>query len=125
MQRPHDERGSGLLSTTIGLLMLMGLLLFSLHVLLALHTRTLVGAAAWDVARAMSVEDAESTSTAQQRANNLIGRLRPKVDVSASDSDTIVVSVSATSPGFLPGVTSLDGLRKITRTVRMQREELK
>lgn len=125
MQRQHDERGSGLISTTVGLLMLMGLLLFSLHVLLALHTRTLVGAAAWDVARAIAVENAESTSTAQQRANTLIGKLNPKVDVSGSDSNTIVVSVSATSPGFLPGVTSLDGLRKITRTVRIQREEFK
>ncbi len=118
-KRDH-ERGSGLISTSLGVVMLMMLLLFSLHVLLALHTRTVVGAAAWDVAQATAAQGRGKVD-AQERVDNLIGGLDPKVTVSAG-ADVVVVTVSATSPGLLPGVTSLDSLRKVSRTVRIRRE---
>lgn len=116
----NNERGSGLISTSLGVVMLMLLLLFSLHVLLALHTRTVVGAAAWDVAQAAASPDGGKVD-AQERVDNLIGGLNPTVKVSTG-GDVIVVTVSAKSPGLLPGVTSLNSLRKVTRTVRVRRE---
>jgi Flp pilus assembly protein TadG len=121
----HDERGAGLISTSVGTLMLMLLLGSGLHVLLALHTRTLVGAAAWDAARARAVRNPLSESQARQRATAMISGLSPKVDFSASTNDEVVVTVTAKSPGILPGVTSLDGLRLVSRTVHIRREKFR
>jgi Flp pilus assembly protein TadG len=120
-----SERGAGLISTTLGTLVLMSLLLFSLHVLLALQTRSLVGAAAWDAARSVSLKNGKSQAQATDQVNQLIGRLHPKVSFDGTNGDEVVVTVSATSPGFLPGITSADKLRKVTRTVHLRREKFK
>jgi hypothetical protein len=103
--------------------MLMLLLGSALHVLLALHTRTLVGAAAWDAARARAGKQPATEAEARQRVNNMIGGLDPTMSFDGSTAEEVVVTVTARSPGFLPGVTSLDGLRYVKRTVHVRREK--
>ena len=100
----------------------MSLLLFSLHVLLALHTRTVVGAAAWDAARAMSVKNGQTSGQAEERVRSLIGGLSPRIGFSGTTDEVVVVTVTAKSPGFMPGVTKLTGIRTVTRTARVRRE---
>ncbi len=117
-----EEHGSGLISTSLGTLVLMSLLLFSLHVLLALHTRTVVGAAAWDAARAMSIENGASNTQAEERVRGLIGGLKPRIAFAGTNDEVVVVTVTAKSPGFMPGVTKLTGLRTVTRTATIRRE---
>lgn len=121
----HSETGAGLISTTIGTLMLMLLLGSALHVLLALHTRTLVGAAAWDAARARAGKHPATEAEARDRVNSMIGGLHPTTEFDETTADEIVVTVTAESPGILPGVTSLDGLRSVKRTVHIRRERFR
>ena len=116
------ELGSGLLSASIGIAMLLGLLMFSLHVLLALHTRSVVTAVAWDAARSVARDGGPDTGEAQTRAVQLLSGLRPHLSWDDSTPDTVVLTVSVTSPGLVPGITSLDSLRQIQRTVRVRRE---
>jgi hypothetical protein len=122
----HHEAGVGLLSSSLGLVMLFGLLLLCLHTMLALQTRTLVNTAAWDAARAVAKPGAAQNyaAVANERVNNLVGKLEPQVQVSFG-AETVTVQVSATSPGLLPGVTSLDSLRQVERsaTVRLERPQ--
>ncbi len=121
----HREDGAGLISTSIGTLMLMLLLGSALHVLLALHTRTLVGAAAWDAARARAGKHPATKSEARARVNAMLGGLHPTTEFDDTNADEIVVTVTAKSPGMLPGVTSLDGLRLVKRTVHIRREKFR
>jgi hypothetical protein len=122
---PKSEAGVGLIGTSLGVLMLMGLLLVALHAMLALQTRSLVSAAAWDAARAMSMENGGhslSQSQAQTRVKTMIPGLHPIVSFDGTTSNSVSVTIDATSPGFFPGVTSFDGVRKVHRTVTIRRE---
>jgi Flp pilus assembly protein TadG len=123
--RRRHEDGAGLISTSIGTLMLMLLLGSALHVLLALHTRTLVGAAAWDAARARAGKHGATDAEVQAQVDAMIGGLHPTTSFEGSNDDEVVVTVTATSPGFLPGVTSLDDLRSVKRTVHLRREKFR
>ena len=81
----------------MGIAMLLGLLMFSLHVLLALHTRSVATAVAWDAARSVARDGGPDTGEAQARAVQLLSGLRPRL--------------------------SWDSLRQIRRTVRVRRED--
>jgi hypothetical protein len=123
-----SEAGIGLIGTSLGVLMLMGLLLIALHAMLALQARTLVSAAAWDAARAMSVEQSGqsmSPSEAKSRIQTMIPGLHPVVSFDGTSANSVSVTIDATSPGFFPGVTSFDGVRKVHRTVTMRRERVR
>ena len=109
----------------MGVTALFGFLLLSLHILLALHTRSLATAAAWDAGRAVAVDDGVGAAEAEGRVRQLLAKLDPSVVWTGTDQDTVVVTVSVSSPGLLPGVTSLDSLRRVTRTVRVRREKLR
>jgi Flp pilus assembly protein TadG len=123
-QRRSDEAGVGLLSSSLGLVMLFGLLLIALHTMLALQTRTLVNAAAWDAARELAKPGVELDQTlAESRVNNVVAKLNPKVSV-RTDGEYITVTVSATSPGLLPGVTEGNDLRRVRRSATVRKERL-
>jgi Flp pilus assembly protein TadG len=120
-----DEAGIGLIGTTMGVLMLFGLLFIALHAMLALQTRSLVNAAAWDAARSLSVADSTtSPAEAKRRVNALIPGLHPVVSIS-SPGDTVSVTIDAVSPGFFPGVTSFDSVRKVHRTATIRKERVR
>lgn len=109
----------------MGVTALFGLLLMSLHILLALHTRSIATAAAWDAGRAVALDGGVDQAEAEARVDQLLGKLHPGVSWAGTDADTVVVTVSVSSPGLLPGVTSLDRLRRVSRTVRVRREALR
>ncbi len=117
----HEEDGVGLIGTSLGVVMLFGLLLIALHAMLALQTRSLVNAAAWDAARSLSVEKPITETQARQRVNSLIPGLHPQVSFHPTTA-TVSVSIDAVSPGFFPGVTSFDSVRKVHRTVTIRKE---
>jgi Flp pilus assembly protein TadG len=106
--------------------MLFGLLLGAVHTMLALQTRTLVNAAAWDAARAVASDPtaADASGIATRRVNAVIPRLSPATSARVTN-DAVTVTVTATSPGLFPGVTSLDDFRKVTRRVTIRRELLR
>jgi Flp pilus assembly protein TadG len=122
LERRSDEAGVGLIGTSLGALMMMGLLLMAIHTMLALQTRSLVSAAAWDAARALSVDDTLGHAEAQSRVKATIGKLTPTVVVRRTD-DSVSVTVSAQSPGIFPGVTTLDDVRQVRRTAIVRVEE--
>jgi hypothetical protein len=128
LRQRSDEDGIGAIGTSLGAVMLLGLLLVALHALLALQTRTLVSAAAWDAARAVAVARTDGGSNApeqaQQRVVAMIPGLSPETRVVVAD-DSVSVTVIARSPGFFPGVTSFDSVRTVTRTAVMRREALR
>ncbi len=111
----------GAIGSSIGALMLLGLLLLALHTMLALQTRSLVSSAAWDAARRVAVQDGDGSAEAIERVEAMIPGLEPSVEVVSTD-DTVTVTVTARSPGFFPGVTSFDRVRNVTRTARVRRE---
>ncbi len=123
LKQRHDEAGVGLIGTSLGALMMMGLLFMALHTMLALQTRSTVSAAAWDAAREAALDPTIQSQDAQSRVNAMIGRLQPIVELSRS-GDSVSVTVKASSPGLLPGVTSLDGARRVKRTavVRIEKQ---
>ena len=111
----------GAIGSSIGALMLLGLLFIALHTMLALQARSLVSSAAWDAARRIAVHDGDGSAEAAARVAALIPGLQPEVVVVSTD-DTVSVTVTARSPGFFPGVTSFDRVRTVTRTARVRRE---
>ena len=121
--RARGEDGIGAIGSSIGALMLLGLLLLALHTMLALQTRSLVGAAAWEAARSLAVHDGGSAAQATARVEDMISGLDPTVRVVTS-ADTVSVTVTAKSPGFFPGVTTFDRVRSVTRTATMRRERV-
>jgi hypothetical protein len=122
LQRRTNEAGIGLVGTSLGAVMMMGLLLIAIHTMLALQSRSIVSASAWDAAKALSVDSSLGTNDASSRVNATIGKLKPVVGVRRT-ADTVSVTVSATSPGFFPGITSLDDVRQVTRTATVRIEE--
>ncbi len=121
--RARGEDGIGAIGSSIGALMLLGLLLLALHTMLALQTRSLVGAAAWEAARSLAVHDGSSAAEATARVQDMISGLDPTVRIVTS-GDTVSVTVTAKSPGFFPGVTTFDRVRSVTRTATMRRERV-
>jgi hypothetical protein len=113
----------GAIGSSIGALMLFGLLLVALHTMLALQARTLVGAAAWDAARSLAVQDGATHAEATARVESMISGLNPVVRIT-TNQDAVSVTVVADSPGFFPGVTSLDSVRSVTRTATLRRERV-
>ena len=102
--------------------MLLGLLMLSLHVLLALHTRSVATAVAWDAARSVAADGGPGQGEAQRRAADMLSALRPTFSWEGTDDETVVLTIAVSSPGLVPGVTSLDPMRRILRTVRVRRE---
>ncbi len=120
----RDEGGVGAIGTSIGAFMLLELLLIALHTMLALQTRSLVSAAAWDAARSLAVHEGATNAEATARVETMISGLNPSVRINTND-ETVSVTVSAESPGFFPGVTSFDNVRSVSRTATMRRERVR
>lgn len=122
------DQGAGLLSTVVGVLVFLLLLLLAVQVMVGLYTTSTVTAAAWDAARIASGSDAADRSRsrldAERHLREVLGDFGDRVHVSwVEDTDAVVLRVRAANPTFLPGpVRRAMRLDVIDRTVRVQRE---
>lgn len=113
-ERRRTEHGSGLLSTTIGVGVMIAMLGFAANVTLGLWTRTTVDAVAYDAARRVATAPAtvEGDPAAQLAAEQLaidharatLGPFGEQVDLEFEPSgpDQVVLHVRAPGVGLLP-----------------------
>lgn len=108
MAARRDERGSGMLSSALGVAMVTGLLGLAANVAVGLWTRSTVEAVAHDAATTIAAADgatarAAMTEDALARARRLLGpaALRTRLDVESLEPD-VVVSVEHPGVALLP-----------------------
>jgi Flp pilus assembly protein TadG len=119
-QRSH-ERGASIISASIGFLVVMTFLLIGIHVLLVMHTRTMVRAAAFDAARVVARSESASTGPGEQRIASLIGKLKPRSSWNTSANGFVTVTINAKSPGVAP-FGLLQDMKNVSITARVRRE---
>lgn len=122
-----DERGTGVIGTVMGTGAFLLLLLFAVQVLVGLYTRSVVGAAAYDAAKAVAGSDGGPASRvdAERNARAQLGGYGAQVRFSWAGSDQDVVRLTATGPrrSFLPAaLTGPAGLGDVERRVTVRRE---
>lgn len=128
---PTGDAGSGLLSTSIGILVFLCLLLLAVQVLFALYATSTVTAAAWDAARIASGSEAtdsvEARSRAEAHVRRVLGKYGDRVRVEwTDDPDDVVLTVSADQPSLIPRPLRRPmGLDRIHRTVRLRQERVR
>lgn len=116
-----EERGVGVISSSLGFLMAMTFLLMGVHVVLALHVRTIVRAAAWDAARAVARDPAHDRAAGEDRITTLIGGLEPQLHWSDGQGGSLQLEVTVRRPGLVPfGV--LSDLATTRAVVEVRRE---
>ncbi len=128
---PHDERGGGPISTWIGFVVFLGMLLFAVQALLNLYATSVVTSVAYDAARQVAGSDGGDAARAgaEDHARRLLGRFGQEVsfDWSASTADDVVLRVRGDVPSVqLPlfgGGTMPFG--SIDRTVRLRVERFR
>ena len=125
--RARSERGSGPISSWLGFLVFLGLLLFAVQALFNLYATSVVTAVAYDAARRVAVADGGPGTVAQAEADarRELGRYGQRVtfDWSASDGEFVVLSVRAENPTrLLPAMAGPLAFDEIDRTVRVRVE---
>jgi len=120
-----------MIGTSLGVAAFLMFLLFAVQMLVSLHATSRVEAAAYEAARLVAANGGEvptltSRSAAATQARQLLGQAGDHATFSwAGTTDQMVVlSVSASSPRFLPFDREL-GLEHIERTVRIRTERLR
>lgn len=128
MTRQRDERGSGLVSTTLGTVAFVGFLLLATQVLVGLYTTSVVTSVAWDNARRVAASNADAATIAAANADiqtRLSALHDVQIDWQSDDTGAVGLHVRARRPMFLPGlVTSAANVRVVDRTVWVRHEEL-
>ncbi len=115
------QRGASVISSTLGVVMAMTFLLVGVHVVLALHTRTVVRAAAWEAARTVARDPAQATDLGDARLSALIGGLQPERRWSTGAGGWVRLAVRVRRPSLAPfGV--LDGLTTTSIVVQVREE---
>ncbi len=125
-----DERGTGVISTWIGFVVFLGMLLFTVQALLNLYATSVLTSVAWDAAREVAGADGDSgaQASAEARARELLGRFGEGVsfDWSASSDEDIVLRVRGGVPSVL--LENFGGrmpFGEIDRTVRLRVERFR
>lgn len=108
----RQERGNGLLSSAIGLAIVVALIGFAVNVTLGLWTRTTVDSVAYDAARRVATADASDPADAAAievaaiaDARRLLGDYGSKVQmefVHGGDPDKVVLHIRAPGVSLLP-----------------------
>lgn len=132
MAQRHDrgEAGAGVISSIIGVVVFLLLMLFAVQVLYGLYATSVVTAVTYDAAKAVAGSDGGDTAiaAAQRRAADQLGRYGDDVtfDWRRSDEDAVRLTVRARRPSFLPQEL-VDGsfLGDIVRTVRVRTESVR
>ena len=125
-----DEAGAGIISSVIGVLVFLVLLLFAVQVIYGLYATSVVTAVTYDAAKAVAGSDGgdQARAVAQRTAVRQLGRYGSDVefDWDASDADAIRLEVRARRPTVLPRQLVGDSfLGEIVRTVRVRRETVR
>jgi hypothetical protein len=130
LRAQRDERGSGVISTWIGFVVFLGMLLFAIQALLNLYATTVVTSVAYDAARQVAGSDGgpNAEAGAEAQARHLLGRFGNDVsfDWSATTTDNVVLRVRAQVPSVL--LDSSHGtlpFGSIDRTVRLRVERFR
>lgn len=123
----RGEAGSGLVSSWIGFVVFLMVLLFGVQVLFNLYATSAVSAVAYDAATlaARGGGGSAARSAAEDHARQLLGGYagRASFDWSASDGDHVALRVQVSNPSIVPAVLG-DGLgfAQIDRTVQVRVE---
>ena len=124
-----SDDGTGVVSTCIGVVIFLTLLLFAAHTLLGLYTESVVTAAAYDAAATLAgaevVDDPAAAARITAQARQSLGRLGDHADITwSADADAVRLTVRVPHPAVLPGL--LPALRgPIERTVRIRAERVR
>lgn len=126
----RSERGSGPISTWIGFVLFIGLLLFAVQSLLNLYATSVVTSVAYDAAREVAGADGgtDAVARAELRAREMLGRFGEEVtfDWSGSDDEDIVLRVRGSVPKvLLPVQRGPVAFGEIDRTVRLRVERFR
>ncbi len=126
----RTERGGGPISSWIGFLVFLALLLFAVQVLTNLYTTSVVTAVAVDAARQVAGAGGGpgSVGSAEDQARRALGRFSERVtfDWSATDDETVVLRVQAANQTMLlPVVAAPVAFDRIDRTVRVRVERFR
>jgi hypothetical protein len=120
------QRGAGLFSTTFGLAVTIGFLLFGANISVALYSRSVATAVAQDLARDIALLGPNANQgkidSARQQAegdlSGLHGTLQASIGGLGCQADEVCVHVVADSPSLSLGT----GLNHIDRVVRARIE---
>ena len=129
-----DERGTGLVGTTLGVTFFLAFVLLATQVLLGLYTTSLVTAAAVDAATVVAHNDDPTNPLVQQdatdRARRRLGAFasqpgRMELEWAATTTDDVIVTVHARAMTVLP--SSLGHLigTDVNRTIHVRAEHLR
>lgn len=122
-RRAVREAGTGVISTLIGGLVVLALLLFAVQVVLGLYATSVVTAVAYDAAKSVAGADAVDPETATAAARRSLGRWGERAGFRwAREDDEVVLRVRLPAPTLLPApFTGLD----VDRTVRVRVETVR
>jgi hypothetical protein len=126
----RTEAGSGPISTWIGFVVFLGMLLFAVQAILNLYTTTVLTSVAYDAARVVAESEGATAAMAdaENHAREMLGRFSADVtfDWSGTTADDVVLRVQGRVPSVLltPGKTVLP-FGEIDRTVRLRVERFR
>lgn len=128
--RTGDDRGSGVLSTTFGIAVFLGFLLFSVQLLLNLYATSTVTAITYDAARAAARHGrpptASEVATAEANARAQLGPAASsaRFEWDLSDPEHLALRVTLATPRLLPlGLDRAVGLDVVERSVEVRIEQ--
>ena len=126
----RSERGSGPISTWIGFVVFLALLLFTVQSLLNLYATSVLTSVAYDAAREVAGAEGGPGGVAQAetRARGLLGRFGESVtfDWSGTSDEDVVLRVRGTVPRvLLPVQRGPVAFGEIDRTVRVRVERFR
>jgi hypothetical protein len=125
----EGERGTGVISSIFGLLVVLVLLLLAVQVTYDLYATSAVTAAAYDAARVVAGADGGpgAAAAAEDGARRSLGRYGEDVAFTWSvDDDAVELRVVARNPSFLPVALRRPlGIDVVDRTVRVRTEHFR
>ncbi len=123
MTRRSSERGAAQISVAIGLTIVLVFTAMTVHVTLALYSRSVVTAAAHDAASLAASGRLQTAEQVRAHMNDLVGGLlvEPVVVSGMGPDDTVItLFVHARAPGFAG--LDLASIRDIERTITIRKE---
>ncbi|HZT64436.1 MAG TPA: hypothetical protein VFA11_01465 [Acidimicrobiales bacterium] len=125
------DAGVGLISTLVGFLICLALLLLAVQVSLDLWSRSVLSAVAYDAARVVAGSDSAAAANAVPSAEGVarqeLGRAGGDVSFRwALSADEVTVTLSMTRRSLMPAALSRPlGLDHVTRTAQVRRERVR
>jgi len=129
----RSERGTGVISSLVGITMFLGFLFFAVQLLFNLYATSVVTANSFDAARRVAAAptapggSAPTTVAAEREARDRMGEYgsRVRFDWSGTDADTVRLHIRATNPRLLLFAPSTMAFDRIDRTIVVRRERFR